>query len=94
MTSNAGLYTRVPGTVVSGPPGGLSVEGDAVGDPFEVRAIGAPETLTGSLTRSGGIVAQLAATEELAELTVTPLQRPVLPATTRDLVPEHGSPRP
>lgn len=83
----------VPGSVVTGPPGGLSVDGVGLGDPFEVRAIGAPETLTGSLTRSGGIVAQLAATEQLAHVTVTPLERTVLPATMRDLVPKHGSPR-
>lgn len=83
----------VPGTVVTGAPGGLSVEGSPLDDPFEVRAIGAPETLTGSLTRSGGIVAQLAATEELATLTVTPLERTVLPATKRVLVPRNGAPR-
>jgi uncharacterized protein YlxW (UPF0749 family) len=83
----------VPGTVVAGPPGGLSVEGMPLGDPFEVRAIGAQQTLTGSLTRIGGIVAQLAATEELATLTVTPVDRTVLPATHRDLVPTNGAPR-
>jgi len=83
----------VPGTVVTGPPGGLTVEGTALDDPFEIRAIGAPETLTGSLTRSGGIVAQLAATQERATLTVTPLERTLLPTTTRDLAPRNGTPR-
>ena len=82
----------VPGSVVSGPPGALSVERVALGTPFEIRAIGAPETLTGSLTRSGGIVSQLAAVEAAATLTVTPLERTVLPATERDLVPTHGRP--
>jgi uncharacterized protein YlxW (UPF0749 family) len=83
----------VPGTVVAGPPGGLSIEGSELGDPFEVRAIGAQQTLTGSLTRIGGIIAQLGATEELATLTVTPVDRIVLPATDQDLIPDHGGPR-
>lgn len=83
----------VPGTVVSGAPEGLSVDRTALGDPFEIRAIGAPETLTGSLTRSGGIVAQIAATEELATLTVTPLDRTLLTPTTRSLEPRNGRPR-
>ena len=82
----------VPGSVVSGPPGALSVERLSLGTPFEIRAIGAPETLTGSLTRSGGIVSQLAAVESAATLTVTPLERTVLPASTRDLVPANGRP--
>ena len=82
----------VPGSVVSGPPGALSVDRTSLGSRFEVRAIGAPETLTGSLTRSGGIVSQLAAVEATATLTVTPLERTVVPATTRDLVPAHGRP--
>ncbi len=83
----------VSGSVVSGPPGGLSVDGTGLGDPFEVRAIGAQQTLTGSLTRIGGIVAQLAATEELATLTVTPVDRIVLPATDRSLIPRNATPR-
>jgi uncharacterized protein YlxW (UPF0749 family) len=82
----------VPGSVVSGAPGALSVEGVSLGIPFEIRAVGAPETLTGSLTRSGGIVSQLAAVEAAATLTVTPLERTVLPPTTRDLVPTHARP--
>lgn len=83
----------VPASVVAGPPGGLSVENTALDDPFEVRAIGSPETLTGSLTRIGGIVAQLAATERLATLTVTPVERISVPATERRLVPRNGQPR-
>ena len=83
----------VAGSVVAGPPGGLSIERTALGDPFEVRAIGAQQTLTGSLTRVGGIVAQLAATEELATVTVTPVDRILLPPTERDLSPRNGRPR-
>jgi uncharacterized protein YlxW (UPF0749 family) len=83
----------VPGSVVAGPPGGLTIEDAVLGDPFELRAIGPQQTLVGSLTRIGGIVAQLAATEQLATVTVTPADRLVLPATERSLLPRIGRPR-
>jgi len=83
----------VPGTVVAGPVGGLSIDGIALGDPFEIRAVGSPETLTGSLTRTGGVIAQLAATYPLATVTVTPVERLALPATDRRLIPVNGAPR-
>lgn len=83
----------VPGVVVSGLPGQLSVEDTALTDPFEISAVGHSETLTGSLTRIGGIVAQLAATYPDAGVSVTPVGRLDLPATTRSLVPSHGRPR-
>ena len=62
-------------------------------DPFELSAIGAPDKLTGSLTRSGGIIAQLAATQPDIVVEVTPLDRVDVPATERELVPSHGHPR-
>jgi len=80
-------------TVVGGTAGGLSVDDTALGDPFVVRAIGNPESLVGSLTRIGGIVAQLAATYPDAAVNVEAVDRVVLPATTRDLAPNHGKPR-
>jgi uncharacterized protein YlxW (UPF0749 family) len=83
----------VPGSIVAGPERALSIENTPLGDTFEVRAIGSPEALTGSLTRIGGVVAQLAATYPLAELTVTPVDRLELPATERDLLPRNGRPR-
>ena len=83
----------VAGDVVAGPPGGLSVENTALGDPFEVAAIGNAETLVGSLTRAGGIIAQLAATHPDAQLTVTPVANLQLPATARSLTPIHGHPK-
>jgi len=83
----------VAGSVVAGAPGGLSVESTVLGDPFDVRAIGPQQTLVGSLTRIGGIVAQLAATEPLATITVTPADRVVLAATERSLIPRIGRPR-
>ncbi len=83
----------VAGTVVSGAAGSLSVENTALDDPFEIAALGNSPTLTGSLTRSGGIVAQLAATYPEARITVLPVDTIVIPATDRDLLPAHGTPR-
>jgi uncharacterized protein YlxW (UPF0749 family) len=82
-----------PNSIVSGPIDGLLIGGTKLGDPFQVSAIGNPESLTGSLTRAGGIVAQLAATAPSAQLIVTPVDMLVLPATTEDLVPAHGRPQ-
>ena len=83
----------VAGVVVTGPAGGAEVDGVALGDMFDLMAIGAPDKLTGSLTRSGGVIAQLAATQEDVVVTVTPVDRLELPATNRTLVPAHGQPR-
>ena len=83
----------VTGVVVAGAPGALSVENDAIGDAFEVRAIGSPQILTGTLTRTGGVIAQIATTYPDAQLTVTPVDLITLPATDRTLVPTHGQPR-
>jgi len=83
----------VNGVVVSGAPGAASIAGARLGVKFELSAIGAPDKLTGSLTRSGGVIAQLAATEPDVSVTVTPVDRIELPATTRSLVPAHGRPR-
>jgi uncharacterized protein YlxW (UPF0749 family) len=83
----------VTGVVVTGAPGEAQVDGKRLGDVFELAAIGAPDKLTGSLTRSGGVIAQLAATQPAVVLTVTPVDRLELPATTHDLVPAHGHPR-
>ena len=83
----------VAGTVVAGDAGALSVENTALGDPFEIAALGNSATLTGSLTRAGGIVAQLAATYPDAQITVVPVDAVAIPATTRNLVPAHGAPK-
>jgi uncharacterized protein YlxW (UPF0749 family) len=84
----------VTGVVVIGAPREVEVDGSPVGaDGFELEAIGAPDKLTGSLTRSGGVIAQLAATLPEVIVTVTPMDRLDLPATTRTLVPAHGHPR-
>jgi uncharacterized protein YlxW (UPF0749 family) len=83
----------VPGTVIGGLPGSLSVDDTALNDPFTIRAIGTPETLTGSLARAGGIMAQLAATDPDAAIDVAEADQMVLPATERSLAPTHGRPR-
>jgi uncharacterized protein YlxW (UPF0749 family) len=83
----------VNGVVVTGAPGAASIAGSRLGPVFELSAIGAPDKLTGSLTRSGGVIAQLAATEPGVSVIVTPADRIELPATTRSLVPAHGHPR-
>jgi uncharacterized protein YlxW (UPF0749 family) len=83
----------VPGVVAVGPPGSVTVEDAALEDPFTIVAIGAPDKLTGSLTRSGGIIAQLAATQPEVAVEVTPLDHIAVPATDRTLIPSHGHPR-
>jgi uncharacterized protein YlxW (UPF0749 family) len=88
-----GNVRLVPGSVVAGPPGGLSVENDALGDAFEIRAIGSPEILTGTLTRAGGVVDQIATTYPQAMITVTPTTGMTLPASERSLVPTYARPR-
>ncbi|MCI0582238.1 MAG: DUF881 domain-containing protein [Chloroflexi bacterium] len=82
----------VPGSVVYGAPGALSVENTPLLDGFEIRAIGSPQILTGTLTRAGGVIAQLGATIEGLTISVTPLDAVSVPATERDLVPGHGTP--
>lgn len=81
-------------TSVSGVPGSLDVDGYLLRDPFTIRAIGKPETIVGSMTRIGGIIAQLSATNPTAIVDVAPMdQQMVLPASRQDLVPDHGRPR-
>jgi len=83
----------VTGIVATGTAGQAQILGAPLGASFEIAAIGAPDKLTGSLTRSGGVIAQLAATQPDVVVTVTPVDRLELPATTRSLVPTHGHPR-
>ena len=84
----------VPGVTIGGDPGSLTIgPGEVLPDPFELVAIGPPDKLTGSLTRSGGIIAQLAATHGDVVVEVTPVDRVEVPASDRDLVPANGGPR-
>ena len=83
----------VTGVVVAGAPGALAIENSAIGESFEIQAVGSPQILTGTLTRTGGVIAQIGATYPDAELTVTPAEQLDLPATDRSLLPSHGRPR-
>jgi uncharacterized protein YlxW (UPF0749 family) len=83
----------VPGVVVAGAPGALSIENTTLGDVFVIRAIGSPEILVGTLTRAGGVIAQIGATYPDARLSVTPLETVALPASLRNLIPSDGQPR-
>jgi uncharacterized protein YlxW (UPF0749 family) len=83
----------VAGVVVAGGRGQTQIDGVPLVVGFELGAIGPPDKLTGSLTRSGGVIAQLAATQPDIVVTVTPVDRLELPATDRTLVPAHGRPR-
>ena len=83
----------VSGVVVAGAPGALSVGNQALGEAFEIRAIGSPQIMTGTLTRTGGVIAQIGATYPLVSITVTPVDRLTLPATDRALTPTYAEPR-
>jgi uncharacterized protein YlxW (UPF0749 family) len=82
----------VGSTVVAGPPGDLTVEGRPLESPLLIDAVGSPDGLTGALTRPGGIVTLLEATRPDVEVTVTPIDRLALPATSRPAIPAHGRP--
>ena len=82
----------VAGSVVAGNAGAISVENTPLGNTFEVAAIGNSASLTGLLTRAGGMIAQLRATLPDVEVIVTPVERIDMPPTTRALTPSHGTP--
>ena len=83
----------VPATIAGGAPGAVSVEDALLGDPLEVVAIGNAATMTGTLTRAGGLVAQELATNPGLGIEVTPADRLHVPATARALVPRVAKPR-
>lgn len=83
----------VAGVVVAGTPGQLSVENQAIGAAFEIRAIGSPQILTGTLTRTGGVIAQVGTTYPDARLSVTPIESMTLPASDRTSAPAYAQPR-
>lgn len=88
-----GELRDVPGVVVTGPAGDLTVGGVPLQLPLEILAVGQPEALSGSLTRAGGPIAQLAARFPDVSVAVTALDAVTLPATDRDLNPRLGRPR-
>jgi len=88
-----GTIRVVPGVVVTGPAGVVTVVGVPLSDPLEITAVGQPQTLAGSLSRAGGLIAQLAARFPEVVVTVEAEDLVTVPATNRDLVPELGHPR-
>jgi len=82
----------VPGVAITGIPAQLAVDGTALGEAFAIRAIGSSQIITGTLTRAGGVIAQLATTYPGAEVTVTPSDTIELPASLRNLLPPDGHP--
>jgi uncharacterized protein YlxW (UPF0749 family) len=84
----------VASSVVAGDAGALSVENTLLEDPIEIVAIGNSAALTGTLTRAGGIVAQVQATWPDIAVEVVPLQRLAVPATDQDLAPADARARP
>lgn len=83
----------VASVVVAGAPGALSIGNAPLGDAFEIRAIGSPQILTGTLTRTGGVIAQVGAIYPDARLTVTPLETMTLAATDLVIGPIDAAPR-
>lgn len=82
----------VPGAVVAGASGSLTLGDQALGNPLHIRAIGTPSILTGSLTRVGGPIAQLGARFPEVLIEVDAVDSMDLPATERNLVPANGQP--
>ena len=90
---SVGGVRDVPGVVIAGDPGAVSVDGRPAVGAIEIDAIGDPGALGGTLMRAGGLVAQLAATEPGAAITVSPAAELNLPATNRTLRPSDAVPR-
>ncbi len=87
-----GSVRLVPGIVVTGEAGAVTLGDTPLGVAFEIRAIGSPQILTGTLTRSGGIIAQLGTAYPDANISVTPLEEVRIAPTERNLTPAHGQP--
>jgi uncharacterized protein YlxW (UPF0749 family) len=83
----------VPGTVVAGEPGALTVEALPLAASFRVEAIGEPTNLTASLVRQGGMIARIQAAQPGVAVDVEPVDALALPATQRPLVPADARPR-
>lgn len=86
-------FRVVPGTVVAGSAGQLTVEGHGLASPLQISAIGDQANLEAVLTRPGGIISQIGAAQPQVTVEVRASTSPlVLPATHRDLVPADGKP--
>ena len=83
----------VPGIVPVGETGSASLGGRTIPADVDVTAIGQPETITGSLARAGGPIAQLGARFPDVAITVDARDDVTLPATTHRLIPTLAHPR-
>ncbi len=83
----------VPGVVVTGDPGHLMIAGRPLSEPLELLAVGQQETLAGSLSRAGGLIAQFTAQFPTVEVKVLPQDLVVVPPTDRSIAPVLGRPR-
>jgi len=83
----------VPGVVVTGDQGSLAIAGTPLQGTLVLTAVGEPETLAGSLTRAGGLIAQLASQYPTVTVKVVPVDRLAVPASGRDQSPALGRPR-
>jgi uncharacterized protein YlxW (UPF0749 family) len=83
----------VPGVVVTGDPGHLMIAGLPLTGPLVLVAVGQQETLAGSLSRAGGLIAQFTAQYPAVDVKVEPQDFVTVPASTRSQTPVLGRPR-
>lgn len=83
----------VPGVTVAGDQGKLTLAGQPISGPLVLLAIGQPETLAGSLSRAGGLIAQLTSQYPAVSIRVEAQDLVTVPATDRSLTPTLGKPR-
>jgi uncharacterized protein YlxW (UPF0749 family) len=86
----------VPGVVVAGDPGSLTIGGKPLigtTGTLVLAAVGQPETLAGSLSRAGGLIAQLTSQYPTVSVRVDPEDLIQVPPTDRSLTPVLGRPR-
>ncbi len=83
----------VPGVTAAGDPDHLTIGGQPLVSPLILLAVGQPETLAGSLTRAGGLVAQLTSQYVGVSVRVDPQGLVVVPPSSRSLTPALGRPR-
>ena len=86
----------VPGVAIGGQAGNLTIDGKPIigtTNTIVLVAIGQPETLAGSLSRAGGLIAQLASQYPTVTVRVDPADLVQVPPTDRSLTPVLGRPR-
>jgi uncharacterized protein YlxW (UPF0749 family) len=69
----------------------IEIDGVPIGPSFTIRAIGSPDGLQAAIERPGGILRLFEQSID-ARFTLTQVDRIVLPATRRDMVPSAAVP--